>query len=66
MPLTMVLLGRLIAVALALISKTYFWHLVSYFCHQHSYEHYDVANIVSFGALGIVPGVCMIKRYFYK
>ena len=36
MPLTMVLLGRLVVVALALISLAYFWHLVSQFLHHIS------------------------------
>ena len=35
--------------------------LLSYF-----YEHYDIANIASCHASGIVPGVFMNKRQFYK
>ena len=33
---------------------------------SYFYGHYDIANIVSCDASGIVPGVFMNKQQFYK
>lgn len=52
----MVLLGRLLVAALALLSMTYYWYLVSHFCHCNFYGHhyYSVALLANIVIIGLI------------